>query len=142
MMAQIVPIVVGDLGNKTAKKVLALINFMFQVHGSSLTETDLQEMETDLTTFHELKELLMAGGVYESSAQFHKILKLHMLRHYVHLIRQMGMPDRFNAEALEHLHIEYAKVPWHTSNKVQRLLQMVKYIQFQEAIRIHHAYLN
>ncbi|KAF8604766.1 hypothetical protein BDV93DRAFT_440104 [Ceratobasidium sp. AG-I] len=142
MMAQIVPVVMGELGNETGEMVLALVNFMFKVHGSSMTETDLKEMETDLATFHRLKELLVAKGVYQSAARFDKIPKLHMLKHYVHTIRQLGTPDGYNTETPEHLHIEYAKVPWRALNKVPPLLQMAKYIQRQEAIRIHRAYLN
>ncbi|KAF8593860.1 hypothetical protein BDV93DRAFT_460130, partial [Ceratobasidium sp. AG-I] len=142
MMAQIVPVVIGDLGNKLAKMVLALVNFMFRAHGSSMTETDLQAMEADLATFHEYKQLLIARGVYESDARFDKIPKLHMLKHYAHTVRELGMPDGFNTETPEHLHIEYAKVPWRASSKKRPLPQMVKYIQRQEAITIHRAYLD
>lgn len=60
-----------------------------------------------------------------------------MLRHYTHLICQLGTLDSYNTEASEHLHIEYAKVPWHVLNKVKPLPQLVKYVQHQEAIQIH-----
>ncbi|KAG8740269.1 hypothetical protein FRC11_000316, partial [Ceratobasidium sp. 423] len=35
------------------------------------------------------------------------------------------MPDGYNTEGPEHLHIEYAKVPWRASNKVKPLPQMI-----------------
>ncbi|KAF8601012.1 hypothetical protein BDV93DRAFT_446595, partial [Ceratobasidium sp. AG-I] len=141
MMEQIVPAVIGDLSSDMAKLVYALMNFMFRAHGSSLTETDLVAMEEDLATFHRLKGGLVARGLYETSKRFDAIPKLHMLSHYVHSIRQLGTPDGYNTEAPEHLHIEYAKVPWRASNKVKPLPQMVKFVQRQEAIRIHRAYL-
>jgi hypothetical protein len=86
LMAQIVPIVVGDLSPDVGRMVLALMNFMFRAHASSLMETDLAEMEADLKTFHRLKDRLVTNGVYESSKQFDGIPKLHMLRHYVHSV--------------------------------------------------------
>ncbi|KAF8604054.1 hypothetical protein BDV93DRAFT_441394, partial [Ceratobasidium sp. AG-I] len=141
LMAQIVPAVIGDLSSDMAKLVYALMNFMFRAHGSSLTDTDLTAMENDLATFHRLKGGLVANGLYETSKRFDAIPKLHMLRHYTHSIRQLGTPDGYNTEAPEHLHIEFAKVPWRASNKVKPLPQMVKYVQRQEAIRIHRAYL-
>ncbi|KAF8594839.1 hypothetical protein BDV93DRAFT_565013 [Ceratobasidium sp. AG-I] len=122
MMAQIMPVVIGDLGNEVGQMVLAIVNFMFKAHGSSMTETDLKEMEADLATFHRLKNLLVAQGVYQSSTRFDKLPKLHMLKHYVHTIRQLGTPDGYNTETPEHLHIEYAK--------------------FHGALQIHRAYMN
>ncbi|KAF8602959.1 hypothetical protein BDV93DRAFT_398866, partial [Ceratobasidium sp. AG-I] len=142
LMAQILPVVVGDLHPDIARMAYALMNFMFRAHSSCMTDTDLTELENDLKTFHELKGLLVVRGMYESGDRFDRIPKLHMLRHYVHMIRQLGTPDGYNTEAPEHLHIEYAKVPWRASNKVKPLPQMVKYIQRQEAIRVHRAYMD
>jgi hypothetical protein len=124
-MAQIVPIVVGDLSPEVGRIVLSLMNFMFRAHASCLTEADL-------ATFHRLKDVTIAKGLYESSARFDVILKLHMLRHHAGTVRQLGTPAGFNTEAPEHLHIEYAKIPWCESNKVKLLPQMVRYIQRED----------
>ncbi|KAF8754469.1 Zn-finger protein [Rhizoctonia solani] len=99
-------------------------------------------MEDNLKTFHELKELLVLKGFYKSKRRFNQIPKLHMLQHWVQSIRKLGTPDGYNTEAPEHLHIEYAKVPWRASNKVKPLEQMVIYIQRQDAIRMHQRYLE
>ncbi|CAE6534652.1 unnamed protein product [Rhizoctonia solani] len=142
LLAQFLPTVVGGLTPELANMVRVLVDFMYQAHASSLTDLDLTEMEKDLRTFHELKELLVIRGVYESEARFNMVPKLHMLRHWVQSIRELGTPDGYNTEAPEHLHIEYAKVPWRASNKVKPLEQMVTYIQRQEAIRKHRHYLD
>ncbi|KAG8721961.1 hypothetical protein FRC09_007074 [Ceratobasidium sp. 395] len=143
MAAEILPVVIGNLKSmEVAKMVVALMNFMFRSQLSSLSETDLREMEADLATFHRLKDSLVAQGVYESSERFDRIPKLHMLRHYTHMVRELGAPDGYNSEGPEHLHIKYAKVPWRASNKVEPLPQMIKYIQRQEAVRLHRSYLN
>ncbi|KAG8742571.1 hypothetical protein FRC10_001236, partial [Ceratobasidium sp. 414] len=142
LLAQILPVVIGDLRPGVARMVRSLVDFMFRAHASSMTESDLVAMENDLATFHELKDMLVVEGVYESAARFDHIPKLHMLQHYVRTIRELGTPDGYNTETPEHLHIEYAKTPWRASNKVKPLPQMVKYIQRQEAIRVHKAYLD
>ncbi|CAE6476519.1 unnamed protein product [Rhizoctonia solani] len=94
--------------------VHVLINFMYRAHATSLMESDLKAMDDDLATFHLLKEQLI----------------------------ELGTPDGYNMEGPEHLHIEYAKVPWRALNKVRPLPQMVKYIQQQEAICVHCACLD
>ncbi|CAE6427701.1 unnamed protein product [Rhizoctonia solani] len=142
LLAQFLPAVVGGLTPELAEMVRVLVDFMYRSHASSLTDEDLESMEQDLRTFHELKDLLVLKGVYQSPERFNKIPKLHMLRHWVLSIRELGTPDGYNTEAPEHLHIEYAKVPWRASNKVRPLAQMVTYIQRQEAIRKHRKHLD
>ncbi|CAE6437348.1 unnamed protein product [Rhizoctonia solani] len=143
VLAQFFPAVVSGLTPELARMVRALIDFMYRAHATTLTDADLDAMEEDLDAFHELKgNLVGKGKPYKSFRRFHKIAKLHMLRHWIHAIRELGTPDGFNTEGPENLHIEYAKVPWRASNKVEPLDQMVKYIHRQEAIRIHRAYLD
>ncbi|EUC63308.1 hypothetical protein RSOL_489430 [Rhizoctonia solani AG-3 Rhs1AP] len=103
--------------------VRVLVDFMYRAHATTLTDTDLDAMEDNLATFHELKENLVgAEKVYKTDRWFHKIAKLHMLRHWIHAIREL--------------------VTWRASNKVEPLEQMVRHIQQQEAIRVHRAYLD
>ncbi|KAG9124259.1 hypothetical protein FRC07_012232, partial [Ceratobasidium sp. 392] len=142
LVSQILPAVAGLMSVELTDMVRSLIDFTFRAHAPSMTDTDIEAMERDLARFHELKGLLVAKGIYQSEARFDKIPKLHMLAHYTHMIREMGTPDGFNTEAPEHLHIEFAKEPWRASNKVRPLPQMVKYLQRQEAIRLHRAYLD
>jgi hypothetical protein len=141
LLAQFLPTVIGPLEPDLRDMVRALVDFMYRAQAPSLTESDLIAMDDDLRTFHRHKKLLV-GPVYEKADHFDKIPKLHMLRHWTHLIRELGAPDGYNTEAPEHLHIEYAKVPWRASNKVKPLPQMVTYIQRQEAIRVHRGLLN
>ncbi|KAG9085036.1 hypothetical protein FRC06_003764 [Ceratobasidium sp. 370] len=142
MVSQILPIVVGKLTPEECRLVRSVIDFVFQAHASSMTDKDLEELERDLSLFHELKGLLVVKGFYQSEKRFNRIPKIHMLSHYAHSIRELGTPDGYNTETSERLHIEYAKVPWRASNKVRPLLQMLKYIQHQQVIRIHRAYLD
>ncbi|KAG8722468.1 hypothetical protein FRC09_006235 [Ceratobasidium sp. 395] len=142
MVSQILPVIAGELSVDMSRLIRAVIDFVFRAHASSMTDKDIDELEEDLRVFHELKGLLVEKGFYQSETRFNRIPKIHMLSHYAHFIREMGTPDGYNTEAPEQLHIEFAKVPWRASNKVRPLPQMLKYIQRQEAVRIHRAYLD
>jgi hypothetical protein len=141
LLAQFLPVVAGTLSPQLTAMVYALVNFMYRAQAASLTDTDLDAMDEDLRIFHKHKQLLV-GKVFEDQGRFNRIAKLHMLRHWTRSIRQLGTPDGYNTETPEQLHIEYAKVPWRASNKREPLPQMVKFIQRQEAIRLHRTYLD
>ncbi|KAG9094153.1 hypothetical protein FRC06_011108, partial [Ceratobasidium sp. 370] len=143
MLKQIVPLVAGTLKPpELSELVLSAVDFIYRAHSSSMMNSDLDELDATLETFHRLKVLMVEQGFYGDSARFDRIPKLHMLMHYSHAIRELGTPDGYNMEAPEHLHIEYAKEPWKASNKVRPMKQMITYIQRQEAIRIHRTYMN
>ncbi|KAJ1299321.1 hypothetical protein OPQ81_000004 [Rhizoctonia solani] len=123
--------------------VCALVDFMYCAQAPSLTRSDLVAMDNDLCIFHQHK-LLLIGPFYEDDGEdpFKAIAKLHILQHWTHSIHELGTLDGFNTEVPEHLHIEYAKVPWQVSNKVKPMKQMITYIQCQEVIHVHWGYLN
>ncbi|KAG9127155.1 hypothetical protein FRC07_000413 [Ceratobasidium sp. 392] len=95
MLKQILPLVVGDLEPGEAELMASEIDFIFMAHLASLTETNLQEMEAALETFHQLKDVMVRKGFNELSTRFDRIPK-----------------------DPEHLHIECAKEPWRTLNKM------------------------
>ncbi|KAG9092374.1 hypothetical protein FRC06_000122 [Ceratobasidium sp. 370] len=143
MLKQVVPLVAGTLKPpELGQLVLSAVDFIYRAHSSSMTDSEIDELDAALETFHRLKVLMVEQGFYGSSARFDRIPKLHMLMHYSRAIRELGTPDGYNTEAPEHLHIEYAKEPWQASNKVRPMKQMITYIQRQEAIRIHRTYMN
>ncbi|KAG9092814.1 hypothetical protein FRC06_011782, partial [Ceratobasidium sp. 370] len=131
MLKQIVPLVAGTLKlPELGQLVLSAVNFIYRAHSSSMMNSEIDELDVTLETFHRLKVLMVEQGFYGDSAQFDWIPKLHMLVHYSHAIRELGTLDGYNTEAPEHLHIKYAKEPWQASNKRQ------------EAIWIHRTYMN
>ncbi|KAG9093710.1 hypothetical protein FRC06_011404, partial [Ceratobasidium sp. 370] len=126
MLKQILPMVVGDLKPPELTQLIwSAVDFIYRAHASSMTDSDIDELETTLETCHQLKELMIEQGLYSDSTRFNRIPKLHMLKHHAHAIRELGMPDRYNTEVPEHLHIEYAKEPWQALNKVRPLKQMI-----------------
>jgi hypothetical protein len=142
MASQLLPIVAGQAEPFAVLLTRTALDFMYRAHAARMTEDDIAELEDALKIFHDTKHILVELKVFKTRSRFDGIPKLHMLSHYAHSTRELGTPDGYNSESPEHLHIEFAKRPWRNSNKVRPLPQMAKFVQRQEAIRIHRTYLN
>jgi len=64
------------------------------------------------------------------------------MQHYTNAIRTLGSADGYNTEFSEWLHIDYAKEGYQASNKRDYVEQMALWLQRQEAIDFHAAYLD
>ncbi|KAG8780468.1 hypothetical protein FRC12_022991 [Ceratobasidium sp. 428] len=141
-MKQFLPVLVNSACDPDfVEMVCAGLDFMYYAHCPELTEDDLTEMDHALRTFHRLKGVVVKMGRFADMGRFDGIAKLHMLSHYAELTRSLGAPNGYNSESPEHLHIVYAKTPYRASNKVRPTKQMVKFVERQDALRIHKAYL-
>ncbi|KAG9119649.1 hypothetical protein FRC07_005243 [Ceratobasidium sp. 392] len=142
LMKQFLPVLVGSACDPDfIQLVRAALDFMYIAHSAELSEDDIAEMEGALETIHRLKAVVVKAKTFQKMERFDDIPKLHMLSHYADLTRRFGAPDGYNSKSPEHLHIIYAKTPYRASNKVQPTKQMVKFIERQDALRIHKAYL-
>jgi hypothetical protein len=54
----------------------------------------------------------------------------------------LGTPDGYNTETSKRLHIDFAKMGYQVSNRVNAIKQMAVYIQRVEAIAMHEEYLE
>ncbi|KAG8733432.1 hypothetical protein FRC10_000247 [Ceratobasidium sp. 414] len=93
-------------------------------------------MDDDLLKFDKVKSVFVnpnVHGLLKDEDQFHGIPKIHMLTHYTYLIRELGTPDGYNTKISEHLHIDYVKDPWRSTNHVNPIPQMVAYLEKKEA---------
>lgn len=131
-----------DSNPRVVRAARSLMDFMYLVHMASVTDDDLHAMEDALRTFHDHKDVFQALGAVVTDKGFHGIPKIHMISHYAHLIRQLGTPDGYNTETSERLHIDFAKMGYRASNRVNATKQMALYIQRMEAIAMHAAHLR
>ncbi|KAG8776332.1 hypothetical protein FRC12_000975 [Ceratobasidium sp. 428] len=106
---------------------------MYRAHLPQLDDDELEAMETDLAEFHELKHIFVSKGGLTSEHGWNGIPKIHMLSHYVHLIREYGTVNGYSTDISERLHIDYVKTYYRASNKVEPIEQMVTMLQRQEA---------
>ncbi|KDN34831.1 hypothetical protein RSAG8_12101, partial [Rhizoctonia solani AG-8 WAC10335] len=142
MVKQFLPVIADDLRDEIVGLVRALLDFISYAHSSRLTEVELEEMTAALKRFHELKPIIHECGL-ENEGWWNETIKLHMLSHYERSIREYGTPDGYSTETSEYLHIEFAKTPFRKTNKNRSFMQqIIKFIQRQEAIQIHRAYLE
>ncbi|CUA69803.1 Protein transport protein Sec61 subunit alpha [Halocynthia roretzi] [Rhizoctonia solani] len=141
-MSKILLPAMADSNQRVVKAARALLDFMYLVHLGSMTDDDLDDIEEALRTFHNCKDVFKELGTVATDSGFHGIPKIHMISHYVHLIRELGTPDGYNTETSERLHIDFAKLGYRASNKVNATKQMALYIQRLEAIEMHDTYLS
>ncbi|KAG8779955.1 hypothetical protein FRC12_023654 [Ceratobasidium sp. 428] len=142
-MAKVLLPVISDAADRSVVVAArALLDFVYLAHSSSLTDSELDAMDTALRTFHEHKEIFCVRGAVKTKKAFHGIPKIHMIRHYVRLIRELGTADGYNTETSKRLHIDFAKMGYRASNKVNATKQMALYIQRTEALAMHAAYLE
>ncbi|QRV77053.1 hypothetical protein RhiJN_05068 [Ceratobasidium sp. AG-Ba] len=141
-MAKILLPVVSDQDTKVAKAACALLNFMYLAHSSALTDSELDAMERCLRTFHQNKLVFKPLSALQTREAFHGIPKIHMIQHYTMLIRMLGTPDGYNTETSERLHIDFAKIGYRASNRVNAIKQMAMYMQRVEALAMHKEYLD
>jgi hypothetical protein len=141
MMKVFLP-VAADAGPKVVDATLALLKFMYLAHSSTLTETELEEMDHHLAIFHQNKAVF--DQWLKTERNFHNIPKFHQLQHYTHLIRMLGMPDGYNTEAPERLHIDLTNAGFNASNKIDdtELEQMAEYTMRMDTLALHRAYLT
>ncbi|QRW08167.1 hypothetical protein RhiLY_07166 [Ceratobasidium sp. AG-Ba] len=142
MAKVLLPIISDANDERVVKAARSLLDFMYLAHSLSLSDSELDAMEECLRTFHNNKSVFKEVGAIKTKEAFHGIPKFHMIQHYVMLIRMLGTPDGFNTETSERLHIDFAKIGYQRSNKVNAIKQMAFYIQRMEALVMHEEYLE
>ncbi|QRV83905.1 plasma membrane ATPase 4 [Ceratobasidium sp. AG-Ba] len=141
-MAKVLLPVIADCNHEVVQAARSILDFVYLAHSSSLTDSEIEAMEKALRIFHEHKYVFRQSGALSTKKGFHAIPKIHMISHYSHIIRKLGTPDGYNTETSERLHIDFAKLGYRASNKVNATKQMALYIQRIEALAMHASYLD
>jgi hypothetical protein len=68
--------------------------------------------------------------------------KMHAIQHYLDNIREYGVPSNYDTELTEHLHIQFAKIPYKMTNRRDMEPQMLRAIHRQSAIQAKYQYLE
>jgi hypothetical protein len=134
----IVCVLAGVVDPQVLLAVRAVLDFIYYAQYQSHTDITLARMQDALNTFHEHKDVFIELGI---RADFN-IPKLHSMMHYLSSLRALGSADGYNTESPERLHIDYAKDGYRASNGVDYVAQMTKWLQRQEAVDRHTAYLD
>ncbi|KAG8766028.1 hypothetical protein FRC12_007131 [Ceratobasidium sp. 428] len=127
------PMVAGSKPAEAVGATRCITDFMYRAHLPQLDDDDLEAMESDLAEFHQLKQVFVSHGGLTSEHGWNGIPKIHMLSHYVFLIREYGTIDGYSTDISERLHIDRVKTFYRASNKVDPIEQMVTSLQRQDA---------
>ncbi|KAG8731968.1 hypothetical protein FRC10_001321 [Ceratobasidium sp. 414] len=136
------PLVAGSQPSEVVGAARCLMDFLYRARLPQLDDDDLDALETDLAEFHALKDIFVTKGGLNTAQGWDGIPKVHMLSHYVYLIREFGTTDGYNTEVSERLHIDYVKVPYCASSRVKLVQQMVTHLQWQEAWAMQRRWLE
>lgn len=139
---QFLPMMAGYVADDVVNLARAILDFTYRAQAARMSDEDIAAMEEALQEIHAAKDVLIKIGVFKGPERFDNIIKLHMVSHYAHSIRELGTPDGYSTEAPEALHSENVKEGWRASNKVDALPQMIRHVQRLEALRIHATYMR
>ncbi|KAF8517451.1 hypothetical protein JB92DRAFT_3113473 [Gautieria morchelliformis] len=115
----------------------AVIDFIYYASFASHSTETLRRLQDALNTFHQNKQVFTDHHI----RTHFRIPKIHMMEHYVALIRSKFSADGFNTELSERLHIDCAKEGYGASNKKNYTQQMIKYLTRHEAIDAFKSFL-
>ena len=130
-------LLVGQTNTRVQRAARALLDFVYLAQLEVHSEHTLAQMKSALTDFHAHKDEFIKLGVREHF----NIPKLHALFHYVEAIQRLGCLDGVNTESSERFHIDYAKEAYRASSRREYFAQMTTWLQRQEAVIRHDAYL-
>ncbi|KAK0237383.1 hypothetical protein EDD85DRAFT_1008580 [Armillaria nabsnona] len=102
--------------------------FLSVLDGSAwneVVECSLSKLDKAWHTFHDKKAVFINLDIW----QHFNIQKVHSTTHYTSMIQSHGTANGFNPEASEHLHIDFAKVAYNTSNKKDYVKQMTTWLR-------------
>ncbi|KAG1814733.1 uncharacterized protein BJ212DRAFT_1447524 [Suillus subaureus] len=111
-------VIAGAIDNQVLAAVHGVLNFIYYVQYQMHTDVTLSHMHNPLTSFHTNKAIFLNLGVWEHF----NIPKLHLMLHYIDAIHLFGSLP-------EHLHINFTKCAYHTSNQCDYVIQMTIWLQ-------------
>ncbi|KAH9979616.1 hypothetical protein BJV74DRAFT_879411 [Russula compacta] len=134
----IVCVLTGIVNPRVLLAVRGVLDFIFYAQYQSHTDVTLARMRDGLNMFHANKDIFVELGICDDF----NIPKLHSMLHYIESLHALGSVDGYNTESPERLHIDYAKEGYRAGNGGDYIAQMTLWLQRQEAVDHHTAYLD
>ena len=131
-------VIAGLLPPKAVRAIRAMIDFVYFASYHSHTDSTLARLKEALDEFHDNKEIFIEEGI-RTHFNFNK---LHMLQHYVDMIKLLGSTNGYNTENTERLHIDLAKNLYNATNKRDYIKQMTEALQRKEEFLLFESYIR
>ena len=120
------------------KAVHSLLDFLYLAQLPSQTTDTILHLEHSLVAFHENKDIFVDLGVW---GHFN-VPKIHSLLHYSPSICLFSTTDNYNTKQTEHLHIDFTKDAYRTTNHKDVLPQMTTWLEQCEKVQQHAKFLD
>jgi hypothetical protein len=114
-----------------------LLDFLYLSQYPVHTSDTLATLADALLHFHQNKDVFIDLGIREHF----NIPKFHSYQHYVPSIKLFGTTDNYNTQAMERLHIDYAKEAYRATNTKDEYPQMTLWLERREKLLRHDAYI-
>lgn len=131
-------VIAGAVDIRLFKAARAVLDFIYYAEYYTHTDTTLIRMQDALNIFHADKSIFIELDI----RQHFNIPKIHSMQHYIPSIRNLGSADGYNSESPERLHIDFAKDAYKASSRVDYISQMTHWLEIQEAVYRHSAYIR
>ncbi|SJL15899.1 uncharacterized protein ARMOST_19407 [Armillaria ostoyae] len=120
----------GSVQNEVIECMQSVLDFIYYAHFEEHTDESLSKLDEAWHTFHDKKAVFIDLDI----RQHFNIPKVYSTIHYASIIWSHGTADSFNTEASKHLHIDFTKVAYNTSNKKDYVKQMTMWLRRQEVV--------
>ena len=131
------PLPNGRNSDRLIHAVRAVLDFLYISQYPVHTTESLAALDDALSAFHANKDIFIELAIRQSF----NIPKLHSLRHYSGSIKLFGTTDNYNTQAMEHLHIDYAKEAYRATNRKEEYPQMTIWLERKEKVARHASYI-
>lgn len=102
----------------------ALLDFLYQSQYPIHSTTTLNLLTNALSHVHKNKAIFVDLGIWDHF----NIPKLHFLKHYMDFLKLYGTTNNYSTEFTKHLHIDFAKDAYHTTNQKDEYPQMTMWL--------------
>ena len=132
------PLLHGQASVRVVKAARTLLDFLYLAQFPSHTSDTLKRLDDSLARFHHNKSVFVDLGLHRDF----NILKLHSLIHYQTSISLFGTVDNYNTEQSKHLHIDFAKNAYRTTNRRDQYPQMTAWLERHKKVQEHSLVMN
>ena len=132
------PLPHGQASVRVVKAARTLLDFLYLAQFPSHTSNTLKCLDDSLARFHHNKSVFVDLGLRRDF----NILKLHSLIHYQTSISLFGTVDNYNTEQSKHLHIDFAKNAYRTTNRRDQYPQMTAWLERHKKVQEHSLVMN
>jgi hypothetical protein len=130
------PLPGGQVASRVVKAVRAILDFVYMAQFPSHTTDTLRQVQESLQRFHFNKAVFLDLGTREGF----NLPKLHSMLHYTSSILLFGTTDNYNTKQTEHLHIDFTKEAYRSTNRKNEFMQMTTWVERRERVQRHEAH--